>query len=519
MAPAMTLSMKFSQLKLAGIPEQQAIAGPVDEPHKAYLPGPDVEQPVARAPVPIVERQGEFGANYRIRHNLMQAGDGLPRRSLLRMFRGHMAAITSIDVVTMEKREFLFSGSLDATIRMYNVATGDCLHVFEGHTAAVTAVCSRLLQGEGKQAFQSRWMEQTLEPVWGDREQDRFVFAVDNTYKDITIKMFDHDDVGQDDYMGQVNLHLRDDILKGKAVKNPRVQKWFPITCMERPAGKLHLELSWNNPKKELTVFLLAAKDLPRMDGMVFKSDPYVVISVADQTLLRLFSGSDDKTAKMWGIDTGQVLGNFVGHTRPITSLLANRVFSENVLVTSSLDSTVRMWNISDTSCMKVFTHPSPVSCCSLDIIHEKGYQKNVTEEQVALPPEVYLQLDLDFDVIENTKCLTVGLIKGQNFPVMDTELGGGACDPFASISVGSQTQRSHIRKNTLHPVWSQSFEFEDFEFDQDVVVRLFDHDMFRYACQKSRVKEPRDPKRDLLIHCVAYHQRTRVHWACLCPA
>ena len=65
---------------------------PVDEPHKAYLPGPDVEQPVARAPVPIVERQGEFGANYRIRNNLLQSGDGLPRRSLLKMYKGHMYA-------------------------------------------------------------------------------------------------------------------------------------------------------------------------------------------------------------------------------------------------------------------------------------------------------------------------------------------------------------------------------------------------------------------------------------------
>jgi len=215
------------------------------------------------------------------------------------------------------------------------------------------------------------------------------------------------------------------------------------------------------------------------MDGMLLKSDPYVVITVKDQTLLRMFSGSDDKTAKMWAIDTGKVMGNFIGHTRPITSLMANRCFSENVLLTSSLDCTVRMWNTWDTSCMKIFQHPAPVLTCSLDIIFEKGNKRTLTEEQVILHPEVQLVLDLDFDVAQNTKQFSVLLVKGKNFPVMDNELAGGACDPFATISVGKHQQNSKIRPNTLDPVWSESFDFDDFEFDEDLVIRFFDHDAF----------------------------------------
>ncbi len=476
----MTLSMKFAQLKLTGIPEQQEIVGPVQLPHKAYLPAPDIEQPLERAPVPMVERRSVYSANYRATHNILEAGDGLPRRSLLRVFKGHMAAVTSLDAVLMEGREFLFSGSLDGTVRMYNVATGQCLHVFDGHTGSITAVSARLLQGGEKQEAVSRWIEQTLEPVWGDREQDLFVFDnLENTYKDVTIRMYDHDDLGQDDYMGRIELTLRDDIMPKKKGKSYRQQKWFPMTCMGRPAGKLHLELCWKHDQKELTVFLLAAKDLPRMDGMLLKSDPYVVISVKDQTLLRMFSGSDDKIAKMWAIDTGKVMKNFIGHTRPITAVMASRCFSENVLLTSSLDSSVRMWNTADASCMKIFKHDAPVLACSLNIIYEKGNKQTLTEEQIILHPEVELVLDLDFDVAANTKSFTVLLTKGKNFPVMDSEIGGGACDPFATVCVGKHKQTSNIRPNTLNPIWSEAFEFDDFEFDEDVVIRFFDHDAF----------------------------------------
>ena len=58
--------------------------------------------------------------------------------------------------------------------------------------------------GDYQESVQSRMLRQTLDPVWGDPQDDKFVFELDHTYKTIQIKMFDWDEIGAHDYMGQV---------------------------------------------------------------------------------------------------------------------------------------------------------------------------------------------------------------------------------------------------------------------------------------------------------------------------
>ena len=58
--------------------------------------------------------------------------------------------------------------------------------------------------GDWQESVKSRIQYQTLNPEWGDPGEDKWVFDLDHSYKTIRIKMFDWDEFGAHDYMGQV---------------------------------------------------------------------------------------------------------------------------------------------------------------------------------------------------------------------------------------------------------------------------------------------------------------------------
>mmetsp|Transcript_51379 Transcript_51379/g.61881 ORF Transcript_51379/g.61881 Transcript_51379/m.61881 type:complete len:472 (-) Transcript_51379:419-1834(-) len=62
-------------------------------------------------------------------------------------------------------------------------------------------------------------------------------------------------------------------------------------------------------------------------------------------------SGSEDKTAKLWHIKTGECMRSFRGHTESVTSIC---ILGSNKFVTGSADGTAKLWNYSG-SIMKSF--------------------------------------------------------------------------------------------------------------------------------------------------------------------
>jgi WD40 repeat protein len=68
----------------------------------------------------------------------------LEYEAMVQEFVGHTGAVTSVVASRLVKTDYLFTGSLDRTARMWNVATGTALRVFDAHTDAVT--CIHLLE-------------------------------------------------------------------------------------------------------------------------------------------------------------------------------------------------------------------------------------------------------------------------------------------------------------------------------------------------------------------------------------
>jgi U3 small nucleolar RNA-associated protein 13 len=64
-------------------------------------------------------------------------------------------------------------------------------------------------------------------------------------------------------------------------------------------------------------------------------------------------SGSQDKTAKLWSMETGEQLGTFKGHKRGIWDVCFSPV--DRVLATGSADKNVKIWSLADFSCLKTF--------------------------------------------------------------------------------------------------------------------------------------------------------------------
>lgn len=74
----------------------------------------------------------------------------------------------------------------------------------------------------------------------------------------------------------------------------------------------------------------------------------------------KLFAtGSQDKTAKIWNVETGALVGTCTGHKRGVWCVQFSPV--DQVLATSSGDKTIKIWSLKDMSCLKVSARRHPV--------------------------------------------------------------------------------------------------------------------------------------------------------------
>ncbi|HEY9635274.1 MAG TPA: serine/threonine-protein kinase [Coleofasciculaceae cyanobacterium] len=59
-----------------------------------------------------------------------------------------------------------------------------------------------------------------------------------------------------------------------------------------------------------------------------------------------LASGSDDKSIRLWNLDTGQAISTLIGHSQSVQSVAFNP--DGTILATGSDDQTVKLWNLND---------------------------------------------------------------------------------------------------------------------------------------------------------------------------
>lgn len=135
-----------------------------------YLPNPIPSNVAvdrtALTPVPVQTMKADYLNKIKEEKVITQLDQ--PVTGLLATFTGHTSAVTCCTVAVIEDEEFVFTGSMDCTIRVYSLVTGNCVSSFEGHTDTVTSVHISEVTGTELHTVVSRTIKNTLNPRWGN---------------------------------------------------------------------------------------------------------------------------------------------------------------------------------------------------------------------------------------------------------------------------------------------------------------------------------------------------------------
>jgi len=214
----------------------------------------------------------------------------------LRLFQGHTEMIASVAWSDDQKRAL--TGSNDKSIRLWDLRTGRCLRVLHGHEEGVMSVSwSRnqrsALSGSGDNSIR----------LW-DLKTGRCMRVLHGHGHGVTSVSWSVDERWALSGSGDSSIRLWD-METGRCL---RVFEGHTDNVMY---------LAWS----------------------------------ADQR--RALSASSDQTMRLWDIERGECLRVFEGHTSAVTSLAWSE--DQGSALSGSLDKTVRLWDMATGSSMRVF--------------------------------------------------------------------------------------------------------------------------------------------------------------------
>lgn len=221
----------------------------------------------------------------------------------LRVFEGHSARVRTVAWGADQRRAL--SGSADRTVRLWDVATGECLRILEGHAEFINSV------------------------AWSPDQRRALSSSADHT-----LRLWDVD-------TGRC-LHIFEGHTKGV------------LSVAWSADQRLAISGSWDKTVRLWDV------ETGRCLG-VLEGHTHAIWSVAWSSDRRLaLSSSEDNTLRLWDIEGGRCLRVLEGHTGGVWSVIWNAEC--NLALSGSRDSTVRVWDAQTGQCLSVLDgHTSPV--------------------------------------------------------------------------------------------------------------------------------------------------------------
>jgi WD40 repeat protein len=276
----------------------------------------------------VVGEEKFLEVNYFVRFEKTTRAQGTRLRATL---KGHTSYVSS--VVYSPDGRTLASGSLDTTIKLWDVATGKELATLKGHTAEVNSVA---YSPDGN-TLASGSRDKTIK-LW-----DMATGKAKNTLKghedDVTSVKYSPDGktLASGSFDGTIKLW---DVTTGKELITLKGHKGWVNSVAFSPDGKT---LASGSSDKTIKLWKGATGE----EQATFKGHMSSVFSVAyGPDGKTLASGSLDSTIKLWDMATGNELATLKGHTAG-TSVVAV-VYSPDgkMLASGSWDSTIRLWDV-----------------------------------------------------------------------------------------------------------------------------------------------------------------------------
>ena len=271
----------------------------------------------------------------------------------IRTLKGHNSGIRCLQFDNNK----LISGSIDKSLKVWNWRTGECHSTYTGHSGGViglhfdsTILASgsmdttvRIWNFEDKSTCVLRGHEDWVNAVKVDAAS-RTVFSASD---DCTVRLWDLDSKST----------IK--IFKGHV---GQVQQVLPLSA-DFDLEEVDAESSVNDHDGSVSSSSTPenAATSPISDPSSFGED--FISSGRPLPPRYMLTGALDSTIRLWNVSTGKCLRTFFGHIEGIWALAADTLR----VVSGAEDRTVKVWDARSGRCERTFTgHAGPVTCIGL---------------------------------------------------------------------------------------------------------------------------------------------------------
>lgn len=269
----------------------------------------------------------------------------------IRTLRGHVSGIRALQFDDTK----LISGSLDRTLKVWNWRTGECISTYQGHTGGVISLhfesnilasgsvdkTVKIWNFEDKSTFSLKGHKDWVNAVKVD-SASRTVFSASD---DCTVRLWDLDTKACikvfEGHVGQVQ----------QVMTLPADYEPEDADAEDKDDGA-----SSTASASDLPVFT----DVRQSYGDAFTSTCSKNRPLPPHYML---TGALDSTVRLWDVTTGKCLKTFFGHVEGVWALACDTLR----IVSGAEDRMVKVWDARTGKCERTFTgHAGPVTCIGL---------------------------------------------------------------------------------------------------------------------------------------------------------
>ncbi len=316
-----------------------------------------------------------------------------PRPACLRTLEGHSGSVTSVSVTPDGQRAV--SGSHDATVRVWDLESGECVRTLEGHSEIVYSVsvtpdglraisgsrdatvrvwdlesgeCVRTLEGHSGSVISVSVTPDGLRAVSGS--EDKTVRVWDLESGECVRTLEGHSSGVESVSVTPDGLRAVSggfgwdetvrvwDLESGKCLRILKGYRFNVLSLSMTPDGLRAISGSWD---KTVRVWdLESGKCLRVLEG---HSERVESVSVTPDGL-RAISGSRDGTVRVWDLESGECLRTLEGHSGSVNSVSLTPDGLR--AVSGSDDKTLRVWDLDSGKCLGVYCADAPVSASAI---------------------------------------------------------------------------------------------------------------------------------------------------------
>lgn len=274
-------------------------------------------------------------------------------------------------VAISPNQNIIASGSLDQTIKLWNLSTGELIHTFTGHRSAVIDVA---FSPDGKtlaSASNHEFFDGSIK-LW-DVANKQFKQSLGNTLLALRTSCL----AFSPDEQTLANGHIGTTLIGGTIdiwnLKRSRIEKtlWghvWEVNCLAFSkdgrilvSGGLDGAIKiWNWHRKELMHTLIRPVDFFGALASWFDSSVGIIwcVAISPDGKTVAASGSE-QPIQLWNTENGKLLRTFTEHSDSIYAL----AFSPDgeILASGGADNTIRIWNFHTGELLETLEHLGPV--------------------------------------------------------------------------------------------------------------------------------------------------------------